>query len=610
LVTPAANPPPEELEQKELLLRQAKAAERIAQHLAPEAAEKRLARVRRVLTWVATRTLLLGGLLLGTWEFAQWLYQTWETRSAAQDYAIVASDLFYKENNPEVAQRLLEEAIELDSDNFEFRFLQAYIAGMASVRTLLNLDRPYTKNELDLAHEALAKALFLERQSPAKPESEILRGQIYAALSDYQRARESILRGIQKIPQVRDRETEEIGPVRKKFNAGVLFALDLVGGERVKAFIVDLLKIPQEVHSHNANLAFAYIRLALIENQLTGVDSAYVYLDKAQTYEPNSKWAFLWRGVFLGQEKKWVGAREQYDRAIAVDPRFDLAFYNKGWTFLKETPKNYSEARDMFQKALSINPNYKEAYYGLGMVYGYQNKYEVAKRYLTRAVSIDDKFLSGWKWRAIVHDELDLFDESLADFSVAISLDPANDDLYVRRARVLKKKKEYEAALEDLLLAKDFNPVNYRIPFYTGQVFAELGQIDSAIEEFSKALKLRPNYSEALIGRAEGYEKLGQIDLATVDFDRAVDSVTYRRERALHKRGQFFWRQSDFRSALNDFKRAREVNPRYARSWLAEAKTTLRLDERDQARVAINEYLKLMPRSNEAQALKETLTKQ
>ena len=584
MATTGGNNRVENSEEAELLSRQVTAAEKIADYLSPDEEERRLARVRKVFTWVSTRLVLLLGVLLGSWEGFQWLHQTWETRSAARDYAVVASDIFYKENNPEVAQSLLSEAIALDPDNFDFRFLQAYIEGMASVRTLLNLDRPYTKGELDLAHEALAKALFLERQSPQRPESQILRGQIYAALSDYERAKKSILDGIAKSQEGSD-------------SRGQFFQ-----------FVAKLFDAPDAVDKRGENLAFAYIRLALIENRLGSRESSYEYLDKALVYDPNSKWAYLWKGVFEGESKQWPAARQQYDLAIAIDPRFDLAYYNKGWTYLREKKKDYSAAREMFQTALSINPNYKEAYYGLGMVYGYQNKYEVSKRYLTRAISIDEKFLSGWKWRAIVNDELGVFDAALEDFSVAISLDPANDDLYVRRARVLKKKKEYEASLEDLLLAKDFNPANYRIPFYTGQVFAELDQVDNAIEEFGKALELRPNYGEALIGRAEAYEKSDRTDLAATDFDRAVESVTYRRERMLHQRGEFFLRQDDLRSALNDFKLAREVNPRYARSWLAEAKTALRLDEQDQARVSINEYLKLMPRSDEALAIKEELS--
>jgi len=599
------NLPPDGFGQADLLQRQAKAAERIAEHLAPEAEERRLARVRRLITQSALRIALVIGLVLGAWELLVWAHGNWEIRALADNYAHVANEIFYKENNPQVAQSFLSQAIELNPNEPSYRFLESYIAGMAAARNLFNLDRPLTKGELDQSHDALAKAIFLEKQAPGEPESAILRGQIYAALKDYERARDSISLAINRI---RLNHNEPPSSVFTTASAGLHSVFDAIGVTMLANRMGGSSTKRAAGFSEKGSLSFAYVRLALIESKQGHQKIAMNHLETALKIDPDSKWANLWKGVFYGEQKRWTEARAQYDKALAIDPRFDLAYYNRGWTYLMEKPRDYKSARSMFQKALSVNPDYKEANYGLGMVYGYQNKYQVALRYLTQAIEIDELFLTGWKWRAIVHDELGFFDQSLADFSSAISLDPANDDLYVRRARVLKKKKEYEAALEDLLLAKDFNPANYRIPFYTGQVFAELGQTDSAIDEFSKALELRPNYGEALIGRAEGYEKLGQIDLAVADFDRAVESVTYRRERVLHQRGQFFLRRDDFRSALNDFKLAREVNPRYARSWLAEAKTALRLDQRDQAKVSIDEYLKLMPRSNEALTLKKELS--
>ena len=587
------------------LLRQAQAAERIADYFAPAAEERRLARVRRLVTQSAVRIALVIGVVLGAWELLVWAHGNWEIRTLADNYAHVANEIFYKENNPQVAQAFLSQAIELNPNEPSYRFLESYIAGMAAARNLLNLDRPLTKNELDQSHDALAKAIFLEQQAPGEPESAILRAQIYAALKDYQRAHASISLAINRI-RLNDTErsssflAQTSTVLHSLFDSiGVTMLANLVGGSPTK---------PAAGFSAKGSLSFAYVRLALIESKQGHQEAAMTHLETALKIDPDSKWAYLWKGVFHGEQKRWSAARMQYERSLAIDPRFDLAYYNRGWTYLMEKPRDYQSARSMFQKALTVNPNYKEASYGLGMVYGYQNKYQVALRYLTQAIEIDDLFLTGWKWRAIVHDELGLFDESLADFSSAISLDPANDDLYVRRARVFKKKKEYEASLEDLLLAKDFNPANYRIPFYTGQVFAELDQVDNAIEEFGKALELRPGYGEALIGRAEAYEKSDRTDLAATDFDRAVESVTYRRERVLHKRGKFFLRQGDFRSAIKDFKLARELNPRYARSWLAEAKTALRLDERNQAKASINEYLKLMPRSDEALTLKKELS--
>jgi len=591
----------------DLLLRQARAAERIADHLTPEAEERRVARLSRAFSWLGTRLVLLAGLLLGGGEMLQWVYQAWETRSAAQDYAEVGSEIFYKENNPEVAQSLVSEAIALNPDNSEYRFLEAYIDGMARVRTLLNLDRPYTKEELNQTHEALAKALFLERQAPDKPESQLLRGQIYAALADYQRARESILSAIGKAEESQHRE---VGRLRRAVHSSLVYALELIGIDKSRETIGGLLNMPADAQLHDGNLAFAYVRLALVEHKLGAVQSAFEYLDRAIEYDPTSKWAYLWLGIFEAGANQWDIARAHYDKAILLDSRFDLAYYNKGWTYLRSKKKDYSAARAMFQKALLINPNYKEAYYGLGMVYGYQNKYEVSKGYLTKALDIDEKFLTGWKWRAIVHDELGNLDNALQDFSSAISLDPSNDDLYVRRARVFSKKAQYERALQDLLLAKDFNAQNYRIPFYTGKVFSDLEQYENAVVEYSKALKLRGGYGEALVGRAQAYQGLGDVVRAREDYDEAVDKVTYRPERMLQKRGNFFFLQGEYQLAVNDFRRARETNSRFAPAWLAEAKAAIKLDDRETALFSVNEYLKLKPQSKDATAIKQELLEQ
>ena len=71
---------------------------------------------------------------------------------------------------------------------------------MSEVRRLFNLDRPYTAEELDAAYRAIAKSILLEQQEPDKPEAYILRGQIYAALKERERAIVSLERAIALAP--------------------------------------------------------------------------------------------------------------------------------------------------------------------------------------------------------------------------------------------------------------------------------------------------------------------------------------------------------------------------------------------------------------------------
>ena len=591
--------------EREVFVRQAQAVERLADYFVPAQERKRFARLVRAISWIGARLFIVVGLLVGGSEAVQWLYQTWEIRNTAKDYAEVGSEIFYKENNPQVAKSLLDEAIALNPDNSRYRFFEAYIDGMGTVRNLLNLDRPYTKEELDQTHQALGKALFLERQSPEKPEAQILRGQIYAVLEDYDRARQSLLEAIDKAERLKK---EEPNFFEKSIIDASVYLGDLTGLPKFKSFIMTTFNVEESAEDMDSHLSFAHVRLALVENQVGSADKAISYLDKALEYDPESKWAYLWQGVFASERKHWLDARAFYDLALQKDSRFDLAYYNKGWTFLRSKPKDYNSARDMFQTAISLNPDYKEAYYGLGMVYGYQNKYQVAHEYLSRAIEIDNMFLNGWKWRAIVNDELGEFDAALKDFSQAIGLDPSNDDLYVRRARVLTKQGEYEAALHDLLLAKDFNSNNYRIPYYTGRVYAALDQYENAAAEFGRAIELRKGYSEAYAARASVWHRAGNLIEARHDYDSAVQNASYRPERMLVKRAEYFMVEGNLELALADYRLARESNPRYSTAWLGEAQAAMELKDNSSALVAINEYLKLKPQSEKAIEMKKVLS--
>ena len=71
---------------------------------------------------------------------------------------------------------------------------------MASIRRLLNIDRPYTAKEINKTHHALAQAMLLERQKPNAAEPHILRVQIYFALKDYVRSRASLTKALDLDP--------------------------------------------------------------------------------------------------------------------------------------------------------------------------------------------------------------------------------------------------------------------------------------------------------------------------------------------------------------------------------------------------------------------------
>ena len=493
--------------------------------------------------------------LIGSWELGAYLKESWEIDQLAKGYAKVGVELYYEENNADVARKFLGKALELAPDDADYLYMDAYIDGMAAVRDLFNLDRPYNAGELNAAHEALAKSVLLENQQPDSAEPYILRGQIYAALKDNDRARDVLLKAVRFDPKN----------------------------------------------------DFALMRLGVVEYNAGNKDSATSYMEKALALNPRSKWAHLWNGVMASDGGKTDQAMAHFDKALAVDPRFDLAHYNIAWAYLGQKPKAYDKAEAAFRKALALNPNYKQAFYGLGMVFGYQNEYKVAREYLTKALDLDAQFLTALKWRGIVNEELGNLDEALADFSAAISIDPSQADLYIRRSRALTKGDKFTDALADLQFAKRLDPKNARIALYLSRIYTKLGQADAAMDSVNNALALRAGYADALAQRATLHLANAAPDKAVADYQTAIASTSYRQDRFYLKIGEIRTTQKEFDLAVAALRKAREINPVNAAAWKAETNALLELGDKGGAANALEQYVRLSPDDPDIRKLKSRL---
>ena len=541
---------------QEILKRQTRAIERLAKRFSPEETEERARRWRSYITRSLAIITITGSGILGSWELLAYLKAQRDIANVAWQYSEAAKAIYYEENNPEVALEFIAKSIKLQEDKAEYWYLQAYIEGMAVVRTLMNLDRPMQKDEVNKAHQALAHAVVLERLDATRPEPYILRGQIYAALGEKPRA-DAALRKAVEIDQKND---------------------------------------------------FAHVRLAVLMSQDGRVEDAFKELDAALAINPKSKWAYLWRGVFFAEQKQdWDKAREAYNQAITLDGRFDLAYYNLAWTYINQRPADYATGRTHFEKALTINPNYQQAFYGLGMVYGYQNQYEIAALYLDKAIALDPLFLTAWKWRGIMRVEQELYDKALEDFTKAIALSPSDADLYVRRGRIYEKKNEIQPAIADLRFAAQLAPSDKKTWLYLGDVFLKVNELNQAMTYYEKATALDSAYDDAYGQMAQVWVKRNDPTKAREAFDKAVASARYRPERFLLMRGAFLDAAGQQDQALADYRDARTRDPNLAEAWLHEAELLCQKKDKAAALEAVTKYIELSPTEKAGQELRERI---
>lgn len=509
------------------------------------------ARFRRFAKYVVTplvKVIALVAFIGGMWDVIAWVMSRYEIKTMADRYARVAEDVYYSENNPEVAAYFLDKAIELRDGDADYRFLRAYMQGMTVTRRLLNLDRPMSKKELDEAHTAYAEARFLQRLRPKRPEPYVLQAQILAALKETSRAEEQLANAL------------EIAP-------------------------------------HNA---FVHLRLAQVRMDRKDCDGAEAALDEAGRLDPKSKWVWLWKGVLAKDMKNdCEAARNCYEKALEVDPKFDMAWYNLAWTWMHKSSKDYAKARENLQKALALNPDYKEACYAMGMSYGYEDNYPVAKTWMDKAIAIDNAFLSAHKWRGIICGEMAQYDEALRSFGAAILLDPANADLYVRRSKMAVALDRLDDALRDLNFAYELNPSAKRTLLYLGDVYLKAKNQEKALLFFNKAIDVDGKYDDAYARKAALLSQMNKTDEALAAIDLAIEKTSYKPERFWLQKGRILESAGLGADAVECFIKARTIAPRFAAAWRSEALALKALGKAKEAKSAAKAYLDLVP-SDEA----------
>lgn len=501
---------------------------------------KRLVRVSKIFV-----TIGVAGMAAA--KFGVWYLQKQKLHRMADRYAQVAKTLYYSENNPDVALPFVDKALSIESESPEYIFLRAYMQGMSATRNLLNLGRPFSKDELNAAHSALAEALYLQGLAPKRPEPYILQAQIRSALGDREAARAAIDRAVELAPEN----------------------------------------------------DFARVRLAMIQMDAGEFEAAEKSLDRALELNPGSKWAWLWKGILCAEcRRDYAAAAKCNDKALEIDPKFDMGLYNRGNLFMLGERPDYDAARRFMLKALKVNPAYKEACYSIGMTYGYENNYAIAKVWLDKAVALDPAYLKAWKWRGIMNGEMGLFADAITDFNVAIELDPMNPTLYAERAEMQLQAGNIDFAMRDLRFSLGIDPSRPQTHCALGELYRRIGDNNLAIDSFDHALAARDKFEEvgdAYEGKAKVLLKLGRTEAALETVEKALAVTTLNPERIWMTKGRILEAVARFDDALAAYEKARGLNAELDEAWRKEAELAKRLGKTEQSDRAMAEYHKLKP---------------
>ena len=294
-------------------------------------------------------------------------------------------------------------------------------------------------------------------------------------------------------------------------------------------------------------------------NELKRYEQALASWDKAIALEPDYAEAYYNRGVALQALRRFDEALASWDKAIALAPDFAEAYNNRGIT-LNEL-KRYEEALASWDKAIALIPELAEAYYNRGNVLQRLKRFGEALASYDKTIALKPDFADAHNNRAASLKELKRFEEALASCDKAIALKPDLAEAYNNRGAALQKLKRFEEALASCDKALELMPGTAEAYNNRGTTLNELKRYEEALASCDNAIALKPDYAEAYHNRGNALIELKRYEEAIASYDKALalepDAETY------NNRANALKALKRYEEAISNYDKAIALKPDY-----------------------------------------------
>jgi TolB-like protein/class 3 adenylate cyclase/Flp pilus assembly protein TadD len=202
-------------------------------------------------------------------------------------------------------------------------------------------------------------------------------------------------------------------------------------------------------------------------------------------------------------------ARQMYEKAIELDPRYAQAYGSLGMThffdsFLQwnRNPQNMPRAFELVQKAIALEDSLPSAHRILGLFYLFQKRHMEALTEVKRAIALDPNFADAYWTLGDIMVLMGEPEKAIRSIEQAMHFNPRSPTFYFNSlgaAYLLARR--YEEAVTALQQALSRNS-NYLIAHLNlAGAYSELGREEEARAEAGEVMRLNPQFSLAAIGQ-------------------------------------------------------------------------------------------------------------
>lgn len=208
------------------------------------------------------------------------------------------------------------------------------------------------------------------------------------------------------------------------------------------------------------------------------------------------------------KKRDYQGAIADLDQAIQLNPKYGIAYNNRGSArlFLGDSPGAIAD----HNQAIQLQPDYAKAYFNRGNAKRISKDYQGAISDYSTAIQLTPDDADSYTNRGFARVAIGDQKGARADYDQAIQLSPDHAIAYTNRGALRSQLGDKEGAIADYSKAIQSKP-DYMMAYYNrGVIYRQLGKnLQGAIADNTKAIQLQPDLAEAYGNRGLLLIKIG-----------------------------------------------------------------------------------------------------
>ncbi|MFW6067332.1 MAG: tetratricopeptide repeat protein [Myxococcota bacterium] len=216
-------------------------------------------------------------------------------------------------------------------------------------------------------------------------------------------------------------------------------------------------------------------------------------------------------GIVYAQQQRHLDAVESLERAAAVDPTNDQAFYNLALVHIEM--RKFARAKEDLNRAIAANGEVAGYHEKLGTVLSELDENERAKEAFEKAIELDSELFKAYFKLARVLERLDDQQNALTRYTEAIQAGPRFIPAYSELGRLYADLGYLDQAAqvlqEGLKVAIPGTDEQAQLHYLLGTVYQQQRKFEESIAEFREALDISPGMREALFSLGWTYALTG-----------------------------------------------------------------------------------------------------